>query len=404
MNIYKRAIKYLSRKKTKAVILFSLLLTLNTLVLCGITIIRASEEGKEAIQKNTQTKLFAEISDEDYLIQDVAVEEIYADDNVDSINCISNAIGYLKNGVPVTGNNEISEINSQIKLYGYDDYKQDGPIVDAQIRLYEGNVPKNNKEALVHRDLAKINGWKIGDQIGIKGINGEEVLLQISGIYFSGREEEQNGDLQSLYRIENQIYTTSEQIIELQNSQGYEKIIVYLNNPEELETTKENVQKILGDKVEVIEADALYKQLKYPLEQISQIMRLILILIVCTSMIVVTLLLCMWVRARKKEIAVFISLGETKLKILFQIFIETLTIFFISFIASTLIGTVLSKYLEKILELYVEKNIVLNVAIKIEDLILVLVIGGIIVMIGIAISLVPVMNTNPKDTLSEMEG
>lgn len=404
MNFYKRAIKYLTRKRGKTILLFLLLLVLNTMVLSAITILRASEEGKDSIQKKTQTKLFVEIKEENTVFQDEEVRMISMDDNVESVNCICKAVGYLKSGTPITGSDNTDESNNQIKLYGYDDYKKDGPVVDSQIRLFKGKIPEKDNQALVHRDLAKINSWDIGDKIGIIGTNGKESELEITGLFFSGMEDGQSNDLQSVYRIENQIYMMPQQILQLQKNKGYEKIIVYLNDPENLKSSAEMVKEILKNKAEIAEADALYKQLKYPLEQISRVMKLMLCLTIGTAVIVVTILMCMWVRARKKEIAVYISLGETKCEILCQIVLETILVFGCSFIISSVVGIGLSDYMEKMLVSYVGNGVTLHVAIQKVDLVLLGIIGMIILMIGIGISLIPVISANPKDTLSEMEG
>ena len=94
-----------------------------------------------------------------------------------------------------------------------------------------------------------------------------------------------------------------------------------LKNPENLEKIEREMKNILGEKVELTKSDMLFRQMKQPLEQVMQVVKLMLYLTLGTSAIVITLLLCMWMRVRKKEIAVYISLGKTKCSILSQLFI-----------------------------------------------------------------------------------
>ena len=67
---------------------------------------------------------------------------------------------------------------------------------------------------------------------------------------------------------------------------------------------------ILGEKVELTKSDMLFRQMKQPLEQVMQVVSLMLYLTLGTSAIVITLLLCMWMRGRKKEIAVLYQFGK----------------------------------------------------------------------------------------------
>ena len=69
MEFYKRAIRYLARKRSKTAILFLVLFVAETMILCTVTILRASEEAKSSLQEKTKSKVIAEISDKDHLIK-----------------------------------------------------------------------------------------------------------------------------------------------------------------------------------------------------------------------------------------------------------------------------------------------------------------------------------------------
>ena len=64
-----------------------------------------------------------------------------------------------------------------------------------------------------------------------------------------------------------------------------------------------------------------------PLEQISKVANLMLVLTLVTGTVVVSLLLCMWMRTRQKEVAIFMRLGKTKSEIFLQTLLEAGSVF-----------------------------------------------------------------------------
>ena len=63
-----------------------------------------------------------------------------------------------------------------------------------------------------------------------------------------------------------------------------------------------------------------------------------LILTLITGTVVVSLLLCMWMRTRQKEVAIFMSLGKAKSEIFLQTFLEAGSVFTLSVLGATAIG------------------------------------------------------------------
>ena len=59
----------------------------------------------------------------------------------------------------------------------------------------------------------------------------------------------------------------------------------------------------------VMKADNLFQKMEIPLLQVVRVVKMMLGLSVVSSVLVITLLLSMWMRARKKEIAIYVSLG-----------------------------------------------------------------------------------------------
>ena len=259
-------------------------------------------------------------------------------------------------------------------------------------------------EVVVNQFLAAQNQWEIGNTITFQTNSGMSMQAIISGYYLSGTERNQAKEMSAVYRIENTIYGKPELITQIQDISGYESVSVYLKDPESMEAVGQSIAGILGDKAELTKSDTLFQQMKQPLEQAIRIVQLMQYLTIGTGMIVVTLLLCMWMRSRKKEVAVYISLGERKSSIFMQMMLESLLVFVVSTLFAVVAGNFLAKWLKTILFAGKDSIEALQISIQSIDIGLLAAVGGGILLFAVGISLIPVLEKNPKDTLSEMEG
>ena len=405
MGSAKRAVRYLIRKKSKTVILFLVLLISEAMILSTGIILKASNEAKSELQKKTKTKILAGIMENNNPITTEDINKIQELKGIDRINKNTTLPVYPSNFQTVTENQNTNTENLQVRLVGYDDLKLDGAFADSEVRIVKGKYPKEKNEVLVNQILAETNKLEIGDVLTLETDDGKKLEGVISGYYLSGSERKQSKGMASVYRIENTIYAKTESIITLQDVSGYESVSVYLKNPENLEKIEREMKNILGEKVELTKSDMLFRQMKQPLEQVMQVVKLMLYLTLGTSAIVITLLLCMWMRVRKKEIAVYISLGKTKCSILSQLLLESFLVFAASSVCSIAIGNILAEKLKGLL--FAGKNIstlAVKISPQLSDVGILIMSGAMILFIGIGISVIPVLRTNPKDTLSEMEG
>lgn len=405
MNFYKRSIRYLFRKRSKTAILFFVLLIAETMILCTVTILRASEEAKTGLQEKTKAKVVAEITDENHPITADDIEELKKLENIKDINRMAKAQGYPDGFHLYTGSDDPSKENNQVQFVAYDDLESDGPFSDGQLRILEGEYPSAQNQVVINQKLADMNQWKLGAELSLHDETGTEVKAVIAGFYSSGMESKQTGNTLAVYRIENTIYGAPELALQLQAQKGYESVSIYAKNPEQLSVVEQKVSQIFGERVELAKSDALYQQIEQPLEQVVRIVKLMQFLTIGTAVIVITLLLCMWMRARKKETAIYISLGEHKVNIFLQMLLESFMVFLLATAASVLTGSYMAKALKKML---FSENQISSLALKIgiqgTNIGWLVSTGLGILLLAVGISLVPVLLTNPKDTLSEMEG
>ena len=295
--------------------------------------------------------------------------------------------------------------NLKVSLQSFDDMETDSPFEDQSYRFTDGELitPETKYGAVINAGFADVNGLRLGDQISFETESGKTVTVKVIGEYLAGNESRQEKSTLAVYRIENQIYIDNTAYLEL-FVDGFYKVSAYTGQPDRLDSLAGEVQDILQEKAEVTTSDALYQQMKAPLTQITRVVELMRMLTVITGTVIISLLLCMWMRSRQKEMAVFLSMGEQKFTIFLQALLEAAVLFLIAMAGACALGLLAAKGLESILFTSVTADISLDVSLQFADIALLSGIGSAVVVIAVLVSLVSVIRANPKDILSRMEG
>ena len=405
MPFYQRSFLYLIRKRTKSLLLLLIFLLVNSMILSTNMILHATERTEAAMQEKTKAKVISEITDTANEITDKEAEKIENLANVISVNRMGQQSAYLTDLTPVTASDSAEPDNQKVCLQSFDDMKADSPFEDQSYRLTDGQLigTDNRYSAVVNAGFAEANGVQIGDKISLEAEEGKTVTVEIIGEYLAGNENRQEKSTLAVYRVENQIYIDNTAYLELFGD-GFYKVSAYTGQPDLLGSLAGEIQKILQDKAEVTTSDALYQQMKAPLTQITRVVELMRMLTFITGTVIVSLLLCMWMRSRQKEMAVFLSMGEQKFTIFLQALLEAAVLFLIAIGGACALGLLAAKALQSILLTSVTTDISLDVSLQFADIVLLLGIGSAVVVIAVLISLVPVIRANPKDILSRMEG
>ena len=405
MKFYQLAFRYLCRKKSKTFILLLVLLFINSMILSSYIILHATENSRLTMQEKTGTKLVLEVKDRNHYITENEIKVLENMDGVTYINRLTSNAVYPVNFNPVTNSDSEEENNWKVSLLSYDDLDRDSAFSDLRYRLLEGSLITEGSEkgAVVNFVLADANGLEIGDELKVGTETGSVINVRIIGVFAAGSERKQMDTLASVNRVENQIFIGNESYMELFGKAEYHKIAVYIKNPEQMDVLGQRLKEFFGDRVEITTADTLYRQLQVPLNQIVRIMQLMLIFTLIAGVTIISLLLCMWMRSRKREIAVFVSMGKGKMSIFMQAFLETASIFCLSVFGACAMGSGIAGILESVLT---EGNtaVILSVSLQVRDIVAMFFAGGFIVAIAVCVSLLPIIRANPKDILSKMEG
>ena len=406
MPFYQRGVLYLTRKRAKSILLLMIFLFVNSMILGTNMILHAAQSTEAAMKEKTKAKVVCEMIDAGQPVTEVDARKIGNLDAVTSINRMGQQAAYLPELLLVTGNTSTEADNQKVSLLSFDDMEADSPFADQSFRLTEGRLigPDSRYCAVVNQGFAQANGLKVGDTFSLENEEGKKTTVEIIGEYLAGNETRQEKETPALYRQENQIYIDNTAYLELFGEKGFYKLSAYVSQPELLDSLAGEIQEIVGEKAEVTTSDTLYQQMKAPLTQITRVVSLMRLLAFGTGTAVVSLLLCMWMRSRQKEMAVFLSMGEGKSVIFWQALLESAVVFLIALLGACALGTAASGWMQKLLLATVDTGTSLTVTVQAGDIAQLLGIGGAVVGIGVLLSLIPVLRSNPKDILSRMEG
>lgn len=405
MKFYQLAFRYLCRKKSKTFILLLVLLFINSMILGSYMILHATEDSRITMQEKMGTKAVLEVKGSDRFITENEVRKIRDMDGVISVNRMADSAVYPVNFNPITNSDSEDENNWKVTLLSYDELERDSAFSDLRYRLMKGDMitESSGKGAVINFALADANGLEIGDEMEVGTETGSVINVKIIGVFVAGSERNQMDTLPAVNRIENQIFIDNESYTGLFDNAGYRKIAVYTKKPDQIDVLVQELKDFLGSRVEITTADILYRQLEVPLNRIVRVMKLMLVFTLAAGVTITSILLCMWMRSRKREIAVFISMGKKKTDILMQVFMETAAVFCLSVSGACVIGSGMAGIMK---ELLMEENtaVLLSVSLQAGDIATMFFAGGCIAVIAVCISLLPILRANPKDILSKMEG
>ena len=406
MPFYQRGVLYLTRKRAKSILLLMIFLFVNSMILGTNMILHAAQSTEAAMKEKTKAKVVCEMTDAGQPVTEEDARGIGNLDAVTSINRMGQQAAYLPELLPVTGNTSTEADNQKVSLLSFDDMETDSPFADQSFRLTEGRLigPDSRYCAVVNQGFAQANGLKVGDTFSLENEEGKKTTVEIIGEYLAGNETRQEKETLALYRQENQIYIDNTAYLELFGEKGFYKLSAYVSQPELLDSLAGEIQEIVGEKAEVTTSDTLYQQMKAPLTQITRVVSLMRLLAFGTGTAVVSLLLCMWMRSRQKEMAVFLSMGEGKSVVFWQALLESAVVFLIALLGACALGAAAAGWMQKLLLATVDTGTSLTVTLQAGDIAQLLGIGGAVVGIGVLLSLIPVLRSNPKDILSRMEG
>ncbi|MCL1853898.1 MAG: ABC transporter permease [Peptococcaceae bacterium] len=388
MNVVKRAITSVIRKPGKTAILLVITFILGNII-AGAVSVRQAVDNAEVTLRTKMSPIVAigyGKIDELYNLDPAFQPEVISAETIERIGVLPYVKSFdystfLSLDTPSLKRYPSSETPTYFTFTGVNNPDM-VDIEESMIRLVAGRV-FNEQEirnltyvALISQDVANINNLAIGSVMTFENViydhNGRLVIatydFEIIGIF---EPVKQLGKADARFNDwENKMYTPNRALIEAVALQveKYSKIypedadsyIVFndtifntmfvLNDPAELEPFKEDVAAMIPKGYTVTTREN-FDQVAAPVRSLQKIASFILYIAVGATVVIMSLLITLFQRDRKREMGIYLSLGERKIRMAGQILLEVIVVAFIAITLSLFSGNVLSSGIsEKMLD------------------------------------------------------
>ena len=213
--------------------------------------------------------------------------------------------------------------------------------------LTEADDKTNN--VVIENDLATANNLKVGSTFSIKDTNANAYTMQVVGIYKSNASIDSLATNFSFMNVSNQLYTSISFANTLAGTTDTLKSATYqLSNPAMSKTFVKDAQKLINnDTYTITSNDAVYQQMLAPLNNVAKFAKNIVILVAIAGTIILTLIVMLTIRERRGEIGILMSMGESRLKIIGQFFVELFLIMVVAICIASATGNVVGNMVGK---------------------------------------------------------
>lgn len=363
MMIWKRAIRYVTRKRSKCLLIFMMLFIIGVFILSTLTVKRTLRVSEEHLRESLggSFEINVKYSKDNPYYHEEEVEENGAKDilmystkqlssdlikRIEEIEGVKFCNGTTETLCQVEGIQSIQgtialdeEFKNLKKMVATNDSKTNEDFISGKVKLIEGR-PLTSKEqgaVLLSREIAELNRVNVDDKIIILDSSGKSVPVTVVGI-FEPQIDEKALDMVTAYdKLQNRIYTDLKTLLNVEKQDyiyGYDKILVTIKDPTCLQKIIKKIKGLEGFDNKAFEVDAnneTYQTTINSLKKIDTITDILLWICIGISIVILTLVLTMWNRERIHETGVYLALGIKKRQIILQYLLEVLLIGSVAF-------------------------------------------------------------------------
>lgn len=395
----KNALRSIKKNIGKTILLFVIMAVIANLIIAGLSIQSASKKSMDQIRSSLGNDVTLTTNMKNMMGQrekGQAVNEVAANVTVEMADQLKN-LKYVENYNYSISTSANSDTISAVELTATDNLQGNmgmqlpdnfgGGMFDSnqgdfsisanttmayldtfseeKSTLNEGRLLSTNdagsNNCVIETTLASDNDLNVGDTITLTAVVNDETVnqeLKIVGIYEVTDSQQIGGPGQS--NPFNTIYTDLSigQIFSGSES-NITAATYYLDDPENLEAFQKLAKKKSDIDFETYTLDAndrLYQQNVNSLENTQSFATMFLIVVIGAGSAVLCLILILTIRNRYYEIGVFLSLGQSKFKIILQQLFEMLMIALAAFVISLGTGKMVSNVVSNMLESGNNKN------------------------------------------------
>lgn len=423
------AILYVLRKKKRTCILFIILTTVLSFLYSSLNIMKLSNNLENDLYKISNTSISITQKDN----QNFEINQFKEMENIQEIkeiipqyDCLAKATNVeVVDGIQKVERENLPEIlKNTFSIESTNSTKNNVLFNSGIFTIIDGrNIEKNDREKiLIHEELAKKNNLKLHSKINLELIdldqldNNEvkkEYEFEVIGI-FTGKKQEKYTGLSSDFS-ENMLfidYESSQKALnKTHNNKIANKITVYSDNFEESNISFNKIKELKIDltKYTIEKNDGIFQEVLESVNGIKYIIKIMICSIIISGVIVLSLILILWLRERIHEIGILLSIGTSKLKIIFQFIFELIFISLPSIFVSFFLGNIIS---DQIIGTFIhndDSTMIIQNLLKNDDIVSKLItflqsygMLLIVIFLSVAISCAMILIKKPKEILSKI--
>lgn len=431
MSLIKRAGLYCLRQRFRTVILFLVLMIIATFMITGIAVRDAAKGATADVQTAIGGKIMLNLEEGRYgsgqqnewgttysyngdLITQEIVDEIEKVDGVVGYNSEDTG-GYYGAGVnfkylPAAFGLSYTQYGESSAYTATLSSEKCSKFQSGKYKLVDGRhiTPKDRHACLISKELSDYNKLFVGDKVKMYCLDADSISeFKIVGI-FDGTEGTSGNPLTVDQIPANCGYIDYATVFELFEDiiDGYAQLTIYVEDPVSVQNVYDKISDLpeLKDKTLKLTIDTdEYDVISTPLESLQKLVNTTIVIISAVSVVILTLLLTVWIRGRKKEIGILLSIGKSKVNIILQIFTETFVVAVISFVAAIPFSNLIMEKAGAFLVSRVTTGTVnLNVQIDTAYLLPIYIIGIVLITAAVIVSAWTVVRSKPKDIFTKM--
>ena len=400
MNTWKRAVTYLVKNKVRCVLLLLVLAVISTIMMFSLCLKNGVQESVENLREtygsNFIVKEDAKNEGERPQFDEKTIQNIC--DNIQKTETIRDicvevtvqSFYYDKLEFLPGLSTEVMKIDEDPEMleedyyytkvmmpYGYNRSELSHYFQTNTLELTEGrHICETDRNVVIISDkVAEKNHLKVGDYItgevseliangGDMNIILGKVELEIIGIFHANITQVTNEYTIEREIIENLQFVDAVTMVKMTrvcdeyNDEVWSPLpatlYFYVDNPDELEAIIKRVKEredIDWEGLMVEVNDSTYQSALSPLQTINGLAVFLFVFILIVCVVLLTLILRMWMKTRKKEMGILLSIGVGQKKIICQFLLEGFIILFIAVLLSVgVTATVSDKVGNRILE------------------------------------------------------
>ncbi len=422
----KNAIAYILRKRNRTIIVFIILTVVLSCLYSCLNITKSTNNLEKNLYKISNISLSITKNNGDYF----ETNQFKELDNIKEIQEIITKYDGLArttnikvvDGTQLVERDDLSdEFKNMLSVEATNNSEKNNLFNSGIFTIIKGRHINNNDRGkiLIHKELAEKNNLKLNDKIKLQLIdfnNSEKKLeyeFEIIGI-FSGKKQEKYTGLSSDFS-ENMVfidYESSQKALnKTQTNKIANKITVYSDNFEESNISFNKIKELKIDltKYTIEKNDGIFQEVLESVNGIKYIIKIMICSIIISGVIVLSLILILWLRERIHEIGILLSIGTSKLKIIFQFIFELIFISLPSIFVSFFLGNIIS---DQIIGTFIhndDSTMIIQNLLKNDDIVSKLItflqsygMLLIVIFLSVAISCAMILIKKPKEILSKI--